>query len=453
MGLRSKLILAVVAVVAAGFAGAGWIAAYYVESLLVDEVHARGRALLSAMAPPCAIAMANGEFEVVDNYLGQIGESRRARELDLEYVMILDHRGRVYSHVDPTRFGDEPPGEFYQRASERSESVARRLGRDDRPALLEVTEPIVSGVRWGTLVAGFSLEREETSVEAARSQAFLIAGVLAALSGLVLFLVLTMAVLNPVRRLAEATRAFGEGELDREVALRGSDELAELGDAFNQMASELRDYTEELEQKVEERAAEILRQNRELTRLNEALQDKSAQLERLAITDGLTGLYNRRHFRERLDFEIERSGRMVHPACLVMIDVDHFKHYNDQHGHPAGDDVLVRLGKLFRDNLRSVDLVARYGGEEFVMLLLDTDLRGGQVVADKIRQAVEAAPFPFRDEQPGGRLTISLGVAAFPTHAREPDELIEAADAALYEAKAAGRNRVHVAEPGEERRG
>lgn len=446
MGLRSKLILAVVAVVAAGFAGAGLIAAHYAEALLLDEVHVRGRALLSAMAPPCAIAMANGEFEVVDNYLGQVSESRRARDLDLEYVMILDHQGRIYSHADPTHFGETPAGPFYASARSSNASIYRRIEGGDRPAMMEVSAPIVSGVRWGTLVAGFSLAREERTLEAARSRTYLIAFSLAAASGLVLFLVLTLAVLNPVRRLASATHAFGEGDLHQRVELSGEDELSELGEAFNQMAGELEDYTVDLERKVQERAAEIVRQNEELKRLNEELHDKSAQLEKLAITDGLTGLFNRRHFRERLDFELERSGRNVHPASLILVDVDHFKHYNDENGHPAGDRVLMRLAELFLANLRTVDLVARYGGEEFIMLLLDTDLRGGQVAADKIRQAVEAEPFPFGDKQPGGRLTISLGVAAFPTHGKAPAELIDAADHALYDAKAAGRNQVCVAQ-------
>jgi diguanylate cyclase (GGDEF)-like protein len=435
----------VVVVVAAGFAGAGWIATYYAEALLLDEVHARGRAMLNAMVPPCAIAMANGEFEVVDSYLGQVSDSRRARDLDLEYVMILDHRGRVYSHADPTHFGKTPAHRFYETARSLNESTFRRLDRSDQPTLMEVTAPVVSGVRWGTLVAGFSLEREEQTLETARERAFLVAGVLAAASGLVLFWVLTMAVLTPVRRLAEATREFGAGELDRQVELRGNDELAELGAGFNHMASELRDYTEDLEHKVRERAAEIVRQNEELTRLNEELQDKSIQLEKLAITDGLTGLFNRRHFRERLEFEVERSGRMGHPVCLILVDVDHFKHYNDENGHPAGDAVLIRLAKLFHSNLRAVDLVARYGGEEFVMVLLDTDLRGGHVAAEKIRKAVETEPFQFGSKQPGGKLTISLGIAAYPGHADDPTTLVEAADQALYEAKAAGRNQVCVA--------
>lgn len=452
MGLRSKLILAVVAVVAAGFAGAGLLATHYAEVLLLEEVRVRGRALLSAMVPPCAIAMANGEFEKVDNYVGQVSDTRRARDLHLEYVMVLDHRGRIYSHSNPTRFGEQPEGAFFQAASSHNESLVRRHERPGQAALLEVTAPIVSGVRWGTLVAGFSLEREERTLAAAQTRAFVAAGVLGGTSGLVLFLVLTASVLTPVRRLASASRAFAEGDLTERVTVQGGDELTELGTTFNDMAAELHSYTQDLERKVQERAAEIVAKNQELTRLNAELEHKSAQLEKLATTDGLTGLFNHRHFQERLAFEIQRSARQIHPLSLILIDVDHFKHYNDENGHPAGDAVLMRLAELFRDNLRGVDMVARYGGEEFVILLLDTDVRGGRAAAEKIRAAVEAEPFAGQDKQPLGNLTVSLGVATFPVHGRSPADLVSAADRALYEAKAAGRNRTVVATKGARRR-
>jgi len=445
MGLRSKLILTVVVVVAAGFAVAGFLATRYAEGMLLEEVRARGRALLTAMTPPCAIAMANGEFEVVDNYLGQVSETRRARALHLEYVMILDHRGRTYSHADPTRFGREPKEDFYRAAGAMNDSIFRRLKRPGKHALLEVTAPIVSGVRWGTLVAGFSLARQERTLAAARWNTLLAAGALAAASGIVLFLVLTFSVLGPVRKLSVVSEAFAEGHLEKRVSVRGRDELARLGNTFNHMATELQAHTEDLERKVAERAAEIVEKNKELTELNSKLKEAVDQLEKLAITDGLTGLFNHRHFQERLSFEIQRSGRKVHPLSVILIDVDHFKNYNDKNGHPAGDTLLKRLAEMFHEQLRAVDLIARYGGEEFVIMLLDTELRGARVAAEKVRKAVEREKFPHQESQPGGSLTISLGVATYPDHANSPPEVVEAADRALYEAKGGGRNRVVVA--------
>ena len=198
MGLRGKLILAVVAVVAGGFAVAGLLSTRQVEDLLLDEVRARGQALLTAMAQPCAMAMANGEFEVVDGYVGQVSEPRQARALHLRYVMVLDHEGRIYSHTDPTRFGQQLAESFYQAAGRSDDSIVRRLQEEGQPAQLEVTAPIVSGVRWGTLVAGFSLVRESKIVAATRWRVFVASAVLAVVSGVVLFWLLTSSLLRPV---------------------------------------------------------------------------------------------------------------------------------------------------------------------------------------------------------------------------------------------------------------
>ncbi len=453
MGLRGKIILALVVVMAAGFALAGFLSSRQFEQLLESEVQARGRALLTAMAPPCAIAMANGEFEDVDLYLGQVGDQKRADLLGLEYLMVLDHQGRIYSHSDSTRFGQRPPDLFYTLAQAATAPTFRVIRRDSKASLLEATVPIVSGVRYGTLVVGFSMAREEQTLLSARAKVVPGAAALAAACGLLLLVLLTLTILTPVKRLTEAADAYALRKLEHRVVLGGDDELTRLGGTFNKMAGELLSYTQDLEKKLEIRAAEVVAKNRELTEVNQKLSAAVQQLEKLAITDGLTGLFNHRHFQETLSFELTRSQRASHPASVVMIDVDHFKHYNDHNGHPAGDKLLRTLAEIFRGQLRSVDLVARYGGEEFVILLLDTDLDAALAVAEKIRKRVEHEPFPNGESQPLGRLTISVGVASFARHGSSPGQLVEAADQALYRAKHGGRNRVEVAQEWEARHG
>jgi len=135
------------------------------------------------------------------------------------------------------------------------------------------------------------------------------------------------------------------------------------------------------------------------------------------------------------------------PLSLLMIDVDHFKHYNDQHGHPAGDELLRRLARLMGDGRRANDFVARYGGEEFAIVLVDTPKLTAAQVAERLRDRVASHPFPQAVTQPGGSLSISIGVASFPDDAVDSEALVRAADAALYEAKHAGRNLVVLATP------
>lgn len=168
---------------------------------------------------------------------------------------------------------------------------------------------------------------------------------------------------------------------------------------------------------------------------------------RLAITDELTGLYNYRYLQQRLDDEYERASRYSRHLSLLMIDVDDFKSFNDTNQHVAGDRALADVGEVLRACTREIDVIARYGGEEFSVLLPETDSSGAFVVAEKIRE--EIAGYPFRDKQgvPCATLTVSIGLATYPDHALEREELLRLADDALFRAKGEGRDRVRSASP------
>jgi diguanylate cyclase (GGDEF)-like protein len=165
--------------------------------------------------------------------------------------------------------------------------------------------------------------------------------------------------------------------------------------------------------------------------------DLNARLAELAATDGLTGLKNSRAFREALTSAGSFASRMDHPLSLILLDVDHFKSYNDTFGHLAGDDVLRTVGTLLRGQLRLHDLAARYGGEEFAVLLPATDDAAAQIVAERLREAIASHPWPLRP------ITASFGVATLAVgDPASPPDLVAWADRALYASKRAGRNRV-----------
>ncbi|HET9987476.1 MAG TPA: GGDEF domain-containing protein, partial [Kofleriaceae bacterium] len=189
----------------------------------------------------------------------------------------------------------------------------------------------------------------------------------------------------------------------------------------------LLEMNRELEAKIHERTHELAEAN--------------TRLAQLAVTDGLTGLYNHRHFHERLSLEVERSQRSGLPLSLLMLDVDHFKQFNDSHGHPAGDEVLRQLARVLADTRRANDVVARYGGEEFAVILVDTAKFTAAKVAERVRERIVAHDFADRSAK-SPPITVSFGVATYPEDGSDAEALVRAADTALYAAKRAGRNRV-----------
>ena len=191
---------------------------------------------------------------------------------------------------------------------------------------------------------------------------------------------------------------------------------------------------------------ELVEAKASLEILMKELQEKNATLKTLADMDGLTGVYNNRFFQNALDRELSRSTRNKAYLSIILIDIDHFKKFNDTYGHLVGDFVLTEFSSVLGGNLREYDTLARYGGEEFVVILPETGLEDGLIVAEKLRAAVDAAV--LRDASKEYRVTASFGVSCFNPLAEQPykkTELIKLADEGLYEAKDNGRNQVAVA--------
>ena len=221
--------------------------------------------------------------------------------------------------------------------------------------------------------------------------------------------VLGLLIVRPLERLTSAAAKVAAGDLSADLPAGGSGDVGYLTRTFGSLVARLRE------------------------------RESQGELERLSVTDALTGLYNRRHLMGTLANEVQRSRRLRRTFSVLLADVDHFKQYNDTHGHLAGDAALVKMAEILRKTTRGVDCVARYGGEEFVVMLLETTIATAEVVAERIRSHVAAEEFG------SGRMTVSIGAAEYPPHGDTPEELIESADAAMYQAKGEGRDRVVIA--------
>lgn len=225
-----------------------------------------------------------------------------------------------------------------------------------------------------------------------------------ALIGLAVVQTTLRKVVRPIEELSSAADRIAAGDLTATAPVAGDREIATLGVAFNRMADELKAR---------------------------------------ARTDDLTSLPNFRAFRERIDAELERAERYPERFGILVLDLDRFKKYNDTYGHLAGNDALRRVAQAIRETVRTVDFPARYGGEEFAVVLPQVEEAALTAIAERIRANIEALPAP----QDGAPVTVSIGAAVYPSDARDREALFQAADARLYEAKKAGRNRVIAPSP------
>lgn len=233
---------------------------------------------------------------------------------------------------------------------------------------------------------------------------------------------LALLIVRPLERLTKGAAEVAEGDLAVDLPT-ATGEVGDLTYVFNHMVGRLRQSRQDLDA------------------VNEMLRQQNEELERLSASDSLTGLSNRRILTQRLSEELLRAQRQSHSFTVLMLDVDHFKKYNDAYGHPAGDEVLKKVANILRTCTRAGDCTARYGGEEFAVLLSGKSGDTALQLAERIRTRVEAEDFV------GGKVTISGGIAEFPHHGHTAEAVISSADEALYEAKREGRNRVVFARP------
>jgi len=258
-------------------------------------------------------------------------------------------------------------------------------------------------------------------------------------------------------QVVEGSEALATGNLDQEVPPGEVAETQRVAMSLNTMATSLRESIRSLRARNAAVSEEVAQRTRELQEANqrlekeidlrrraeEDLRQSNAELQVLAHTDRLTGVANRNQLDQQLAMEWQRHRREQKPIALLMIDADHFKAYNDCFGHLAGDRCLIRIAEVVQRTCnRPGDLLARFGGEEFVLLLPDTDCQGAVTVAERVQEALEHQAIPHPKAVVAGRVSVSIGIACqVPDAHNTPQELLASADAALYRAKAGGRNR------------
>ncbi len=419
MGIRGQLTLLIPPVLLLGFGIALAVFIHSERRDALDDFRALNENVLQTMSVTVAAQIAQNDMGSLDTLVAELTNSQQAR--DLRELAVLDEEGRVLAHSKPELFNTVQGDQFTRRAIASPVPTWARGAHDMR-----ISVPAKSGIRWATVTASYSLTRLEDTLH--RTLMRLVAGSLLvfAFVGGALFIGIDRLVVRPIRVLQQAVRRMGEGHLTQRAPPLAGREMRELSETMNRMASELQGERENLEHAVADRTKE--------------LQEANSRLLLLAVTDGLTGLFNHRRFQEALQTEIFRAERHKRPLSVLMIDVDFFKKINDAMGHPAGDELLRRLAQILGLDLRQTDLLARYGGEEFTVLLPETTKAEAVQVGERMRSAVEmtaneGSTWPQK-------VTVSLGVATWPEDGTTAEGVLHAADQAMYTAKRQGRNRV-----------
>jgi diguanylate cyclase (GGDEF)-like protein len=230
----------------------------------------------------------------------------------------------------------------------------------------------------------------------------------------------------PLSRLTTAAARVASGDMAFDLKVDGQDEIAYLTRAFNNMIGRVNEGREELD------------------KINSKLRDQNRKLQVLSNTDPLTGLYNRQHLTMRLKRLLSSCKRSDRKFAVLMLDLDHFKKLNDEHGHLVGDEALKLIADILRKTLRNRDYAARFGGEEFLVLLPGADAQRGEEIAERLRSSIADQPLTL--EHGVVTVTMSIGLAVYPEVGNDIDSLIRAADKALYDAKNAGRNQCITAD-------
>jgi diguanylate cyclase (GGDEF)-like protein len=421
LGIRGQLTLLIPGLVAIGMVSLAFLAAEQQRRDEQYDMRLRCQQVLEAIGVTAAVYVAQNDVAGLDTLVAHVFESTRGGEL--EQLTVVDDQGRVLADSVPERFNTLEQDAFAKSAIAADEAVWKREG--DK---LRIGVPAKSGLRWATVIARYSLDGVNAQVERTRAQWLGFALALFAVIAAILYFGIDRLVVRPIKALQAAVRKMGEGSLNtRAPPLKGR-EMSELSEMMNKMAATLQSERDNLEKAVADRTRE--------------LQEANSRLERLAVTDGLTGVYNHRRFQEGLATELLRSARTGRPCSVLMADVDLFKKVNDAMGHPAGDELLRRLAQVLNSALRATDLLARYGGEEFAALLPETSKTVAGQVAERMRSAVENEL--NGDGRWPQKITVSIGVATYPDDGKTGEQVLEAADQALYVAKHQGRNRVVI---------
>jgi diguanylate cyclase (GGDEF)-like protein len=415
LGVRQKVILVLLTVLLTAISLSTWLTLKHEKRTLLDQINQRGSDISRFVAKSLAYSVIGYDYHTIQLLVDEITLSE-----DVGYARVISIKGNVMAES----------------------SVYSNGGNED--LVMFSQEITLEDDVVGILELGLSTKKtidylEEHKYIQVKREALII--LLIALGE---FFALSYIIIRPLSLMTSALKdgADESGRIVKKLPVFSEDEFGRMAEAFNSLGDKLNAAHERLQSDIDIADEELLQTNRRLIKQSKELQRVNEKFKRLSITDELTGLYNRRHFQELIQSDIEVSIRYGNSNSLLLIDLDFFKKINDNYGHPCGDQVLKEVSKTVKFSLRKTDILCRIGGEEFAVLCRQADRGDATDVAEKIRSIVEKSAVTCGDDRI--RCTISIGISTFDGKDKNQnlETIYRESDLALYHAKKSGRNTV-----------
>lgn len=413
-GIRQKVVLILLATLVVGLTASTWLALRSQTADILSETTRRGNEVSHFVARTLAYSVIAYDYHTIELLLREL-----ASHDDVVYARVTSPKGNVMSEVG--------------------------AGNAERPGITPFRQDIrLNSETVGQLQLGLSTDRIAAALEKQKQDSILrqllvIFGVL-----VVELAALSYIIVRPLNIMSRAMREeaqAGQGVAPN-IPLATRDEFGEIATQFNALHARLNEARGKLQSRVEYANVELQHAYEQLAAQTDELKRKNTDLELLAITDPLTGLYNKRYFEMLMENEVERSVRQSQICSIVLIDLDLFKSVNERYGHSTGDNILRQVARLLAQRVRKTDVLCRFGGDEFFLLCRQATMGNAMNVAEQLHEAVTREPLTVDDQSIPIRLSIGIATIPSPRPMRNAAEFFECADAALAHSKRTGRNTI-----------
>ncbi len=412
LGVRQKVLLVLLTTLLVTLTVSTWMTLKAQQTEILNETNRRGSEITHFLAQYLAYSVVGHDYHTIELLLGQLATTE-----DIVHARVVSAKGNVMAEIGQHAAATPGVVSFHEDIRLNNEVVGKlQLGLS--------TERIIQG-----------LDKQRTaSIE---RQLIVILTIT-----LVELLALSYIIIRPITTIS---RVLGQsvttdGAMVAPIPIQSDDEFGDVARQFNQLREQLNNAHARLQSKIDLTNDELHRANQRLIEQADELRHMNHELQRLTITDPLTGLYNRRHFEQLMQTEVELSIRNGDTNSIILLDIDHFKDINDRFGHDAGDAILGRVALAIQSRIRKTDVACRFGGDEFFILCRRAPIDSARAIAENLREKLAARKQQIGELEIG--VTLSIGVATIPCDEAigSAEAFFKCADIALYQSKHAGRN-------------